>query len=131
MAQTQAIPTQALHDFTNTLSGETVTAAGAKMVGIKTSCTADKDQTYAGITESTESGLTLAVVDSVGAADAVITAVKEFTFGEAATVKGFAATNDAATPLISGICCFAADVSGEKDDKLKCTMTWTLSDETA
>jgi hypothetical protein len=32
---------------------------------------------------------------------------------------------------LMGICCFAADVAMEKDDTLKCTMTWTLSDQTA
>ena len=129
MAQTQEVPLEGLYEAARRLSG-TASTEIESMCCIKTTCTADKDQTAAGITKCTESGLTIANCDSVSEASAVVTAYHTFTAGEAATVKGFGAFNNDDDALM-GICCFNADVVMEKDDTLKCTMTWTLSDQTA
>lgn len=129
MAQTQAIPTQGLTEMAELLAGDAATEIQS-MCCLKTTCTADKDQTSAGVTKATESGMTLVDCDSVAGAAGVITAYHTFTAGEAATIKGFGAWNNDDDALM-GICCFNADAVLEKDDTLKCTMTWTLSDETA
>lgn len=129
MAQTQAIPTEGLTEMAKLLAGDAATEIQS-MCCLKTTCTADKDQTSAGVTKATESGMTLVDCDSVAGAAGVITAYHTFTAGESATIKGFGAWNNDDDALM-GICCFNADVVLEKDDTLKCTMTWTLSDETA
>jgi len=129
MAQTQEVPTEGLVEAAELLAGDAATCIQS-MCCLKTTCTADKDQTAAGVTKCTESGLTIADCDSVAGAAGVITAYHTFTAGAAATVKGFGAFNDDNDALM-GICCFAADVSMEIGDTLKNTMTWTLSDQTA
>ena len=129
MAQTQAIPTEGLVEMGKLLAGDAATEIQS-MCCLKTTCTANADQTSAGVTKATESGMTLADCDSVASAAGVVTAYHTFTAGEAATIKGFGAWNNDDDALM-GICCFNADVVMEKDDTLKCTMTWTLSDETA
>jgi len=110
------------------LAGDAATEIQS-MCLLKTSCTADKDQTSKGVTKATESGCTLVDANSVSAAAGVITAYHTFTAGEAATIKGCGAWNNDDDALM-GIVCYAADVVMEKDDTLKNTFTWTLSDET-
>jgi hypothetical protein len=129
MSQTQEVPTEGLTEMAELLAGDAATEIES-MCCIKTTCTANAAATAAGITKCTESGLTLVNCDSVAAAAGVITAYETFTAGEAATVLGFGAFNNDDDALM-GICCFNAAVSMEKDDTLKCTMTWTLSDQTA
>jgi len=126
MAQTQAVPTEALTEMGELLAGDAATCIESVCL-LKTACTADKDATEAGVTKATESGCTLANADSTAAAAGVITQYHTFTAGEAATIKGCAAFNDD-DDAIMGIVCYAADVSLEKDDTLKNTFTWTLSD---
>ena len=119
-AQTQSPTLEGYNELGLLASG----TGGTKMKSVcclKTACTADDTQTSAGVTKSTESGMTIA--------DATVTAVKTtgasdtvqidhvFTAGEAATVKGFGWWNDTDDKLY-GLCCFAADVVLAKDDTL-------------
>ena len=129
MAQTQAIPTEGLGEMAKWLGEGAGASEIQSMCCLKTACTADKDQTSAGVTKADESGMTLADCDSCTSTGAVITAYHTFTAGAAATIKGFGAWNNDDDALM-GICCYNADVVMEKDDTLKNTMTWTLSDET-
>jgi len=121
MAQTQSPTKEGYGELGKLQSGEAATAVKS-IVCLKTSCTADEDQTASGITKSTESGLTLADADSVKSVkitvdNDTVQVDHVFTAGEAAVVKGFAILNDD-DDVAYGICCFAADVPLESGDKV-------------
>lgn len=121
MPQTQSPTEEGYNEMAKLMAGETATAIKS-IVCLKTSCTADEDQTAAKITKSTESGLTIVDADSVKtvkthADNDTVQVDHVFTAGEAATVKGFAVLNDDNDAVI-GVCCFAADVPLESGDKV-------------
>jgi len=125
MAQSQSPTNEGYGELGKLVSGESATGVKS-CVCIKTSCTADATQTAAGITKSTESGLTIADADSV--ASATTTVANDtvqldhvFTAGADATVKGFGVLNDD-DDVLYGICCFAADVPIESGDTLTVQM---------
>jgi hypothetical protein len=121
MAQTQSPTKEGYGELAKLQAGEAATAVKS-IVCLKTACTADEDQTAAGITKSTESGLTKVDADSVKSVKVTndpdaVQVDHVFTAGEAATVKGFAVLNDD-DDVVYGICCFAADVPLESGDKV-------------
>ena len=121
MAQTQSPTEEGYNEISKLMAGEAASAVKS-IVCLKTSCTADEDQTAVGITKSTESGLTLVNADSVKtvkthADNDTVQVDHVFTAGEAATVKGFAVLNDD-DDVVFGVCCFAADVPLESGDKV-------------
>ena len=129
MPQTQCIPTEGLTEAALHLAAGIATGIKST-VCLKTACTADAAQTYAGMTKCTEAGFTLVNANSVTSTAAVITAYHTHTAGAVATLKGFIYCNDD-DDAIYGICCYAADIPMEVTDTIKNTMTWTLSDVTA
>jgi len=121
MPQTESPTNQGYGELGKLVSGEAATAVKS-VCCIKTTCTADETQTAAGITKSTESGLTLVNADTVASSKTTVdndTVELDhvFTAGEAATVKGFGVFNDDDDVLYM-ICCFAADVNLETSDTL-------------
>ena len=120
-AQTQSPTVEGYNELGLLVSGTGGTAMKS-VCCLKTTCTANDTQTSAGVTKSTESGLTLANADKVSAVKTTgntdtVQIDHVFTAGEAATVKGFGWWNDADDKLY-GLCCFAADVVLAKDDTL-------------
>jgi hypothetical protein len=125
MAQTQATTHEGSAETAKLLAGA-ASSAVAKVVGLKTSCSAVVTATYSGLTQCTETGLTAVAADTVSVVTVSQTndAVQVdhvFTAGEAATVKGFAVLNNDADVCYS-LCCFAADVALESGDKLTVQM---------
>ena len=125
MAQTQSPTNEGYGEIGRRMAGEAATEVES-VVGIKTSCTADETQTYAGITKCTETGLTLANADTVAATDTTVTddtvqLDHVFTAGEAVTVKGFGVCNNDDDVLFA-LCCFNGDVVMETNDTLTVQM---------
>lgn len=125
MAQTQSPTNEGYGELGKLCAGEAATAFKS-VCCIKTTCTADESQTASGITKSTETGLTLVNADTVASAKTTVDndtvqVDHKFTFGETATTKGFGVFNDD-DDVLYGICCFNADISGEKDDTLTVQM---------
>jgi len=124
MAQTQSPTTEGYTEISKLCAGGAASAFKS-MVLIKTSCTADATQTYAGITKCDESGLTLADAtisnETTTVTDDTIRATHEFTAGESATVKGAGVCNDDDDVLFA-LMCFNADVVMESGDKLTPTI---------
>jgi len=131
MAQTQSPTNEGYAEIAKVVSSVTTAmAAGGSGVEsvccLKTTCTADEDQTSAGVTKCTESGLTLANADSVKSSKTTVdndTVELDhvFTAGESATVKGFGIWNDDDDVLFA-LCCFAADVAMQASDTLTVEM---------
>jgi hypothetical protein len=122
MAQTESLTTQGLTEAAKCIGGVTSTGM-TKAGGLKTSCTANTSQNYAGVTWCTESGLTLAAATTTitGAGTDTVQLDHVFTAGEVATVKGFGCANTDGDVLFS-LCCFAADVVMAASDTLTVQM---------
>ena len=125
MAQTQSPTNEGYGELGKLAAGEAATPVKS-VCCIKTTCTADETQTAAGITKSTESGLTLVNADSVKSSQTTVpndTVELDhvFTFGATASVKGFGIFNDDDDVLFA-LCCFNADVNGENGDTLTVEM---------
>ncbi len=121
MAQTQS-PTNEGYGELGKLIAEEAATGVQSVVCIKTSCTANEAQTYAGITKCTESGVSLVDADTVVSsqttvANDTVELDHVFTAGETVTVKGFAICNNDDDVLYM-ICCFAADIPLENTDTL-------------
>lgn len=137
MAQTQSMTQEGIVELVSLMTGEQTLANAAvkSMCLLKTSCTADDDQTSAGVTKATESGCTLADCDAVSSEKTTfdndtIQAYHTFTAGASATIKGAGLWNDADDALIA-IVCFNADVALESSDTLKVTFKIAVTDQTA
>ena len=124
MAQTQSPTTEGYTEASKLLAGGTATAFKS-MILLKTSCTADATQTYAGVTKCDESGCTIADAtisnETTTVTDDTVRATHEFTAGASATVKGAGVCNDD-NDVLFAIVCFNADVSMESGDKLTPTI---------
>ena len=125
MSQTQS-PTNEGYGELGKLVAEELATGVQSVCCLKTTCTADETQTSAGVTKSTESGLTLVDADSVKSSKTTVdndTVELDhvFTAGESATVKGFGIWNND-DDVLYGICCFAADVPMESSDTLTVEM---------
>jgi hypothetical protein len=121
MGQTQSPTSEGYGELGKFLAGEAATKMKS-VCCVKTACTADEDQTAAGITKATESGFTIADAKTVASAKTTVTADTVqldhvFTAGEAATIKGFGWFNDD-DDVLYGICCFAADLTFATSDTL-------------
>jgi len=127
MAQTQSPTKEGYAEIAKLVAGEAANEV-EKVCCIKTSCTADEDQTYAGVTKCTESGVAMAAADTVvtsqtTVANDTVEVDHVFTAGESVTVKGFGIFNNIATPdVLFAICCFAADIPLENTDTLTVEM---------
>ena len=123
MAQTSSLTKEGYAELTKLCCGEAATAVKS-ICCLKTTCTANEDQTSAGVTKCTESGLTIAdgtvTSEKTTVTDDTIQCVHTHTAGEAATVKGAGLWNDDDDQLIA-IVCYAADVSLEASDTIKNT----------
>jgi len=124
MAQTQSPTKEGYGEMCRLICGEETVADNAvkSVVCIKTGCTADEDQTYAGITKCTETGVSIADADSVVSTqttnpDDTVEVDHVFTAGESVTVLGFGVCNDANDKLFM-LCCFNAGVALETSDTL-------------
>lgn len=125
MAQTQSPTNEGYGEFGKLGAGE-ASSAVSKVGGLKTACTANEAQTYAGVTWCTESGLTVVSADSVVSsqttvANDTIELDHVFTAGEAVTVLGFGTVNVDGDVLYA-ICCFDAGVALETSDTLTVEM---------
>ena len=128
MGQTQSPTVEGYNNLAKLWAAEATVANNAvkSVCCLKTSCTADDTQTSAGVTKSTESGVTLVNATTVktvkGTGDNDTVEVDHvFTAGEAATVKGFGVWSDSDAILYS-LCCFAADVALQATDTLTVQM---------
>jgi len=127
MAQTQSPTTEGYAEIAKLVAGAAASEV-EKVCCLKTGCTADAAQTYAGVTKCTESGVSMAVADTVvvsttTATDDTVEVDHVFTAGEAVTVKGFGIFNNEATPdVLFALCCFAADIPLENTDTLTVEM---------
>jgi len=125
MAQTDSLCSQGYTEIGKLMAGEAATVP-SKIVLIKTSCTADADQTYAGITKCTEDGLAIAAgtptSETTTIADDTLQVVHEFTTGAgvSVTVLGHGLVNTDGDVLFS-ICCYNAGIALEAGDKINCT----------
>lgn len=123
MAQTQSPTKEGYAEIAKLVAGEAA-AEVEKVCCLKTACTADEDQTYAGVTKCTESGVSMVAADTVVTSTTTVTddtveVDHVFTAGEAVTVKGFGVFNNEATPdVVYMVCCFAADIPLENTDTL-------------
>ena len=125
MAQTQSPTTEGYAEIAKLVAGEGATEVES-IVCIKTDCTADASQTYAGITKCDESGVALAAADTVvtsttTATDDTVEVDHVFTAGESVTVKGFGICNNDDDVLFA-LCCFNADIPLENGDTLTVEM---------
>jgi hypothetical protein len=126
MVQTESLTAEGYGEMCRLLTGEETVADNAvkSICCLKTSCTADESQTSAGVTKSTESGLTIADAtvssEKTTETDDTIQAYHTHTAGESATVKGAGLWCDADDHLIA-IVCYASDVAMESSDTLKNT----------
>lgn len=125
MSQTQSPTTQGYGEIGKHMAGESATPVN-KVGGLKTTCTANEAQNYAGVTWCTESGLIVVAADTVVSsqttvANDTVELDHVFTAGEAVTVKGFGTANTDGDVLFA-ICCFAADVSLQTSDTLTVEM---------
>lgn len=125
MAQTESPTNEGYGELGKLVAGELATEVES-VCCIKTICTADESQTAAGITKSTESGLTIANADTVKSSKTTVdndTVELDhvFTAGATATVKGFGIFNND-DDVLYGICCFASDVAMENTDTLTVEM---------
>jgi len=111
MAQTESLTKEGYGELGKLEAGEA--ASGFKsVVCIKTSCTADEDQTYAGITKATESGFTIVDADTVASVQTTnpndtVQVDHVFTAGADLACLGFACCNDE-DDVAFLVCCFAA-----------------------
>ncbi len=126
MSQTESPTSQGYVAAAKMLAGESTTDKVKSVCCIKTSCTADETQTSAGVTKSTESGLTLVDANTVATvsgtyANDTIQLDHKFTAGATATVKGFGVWSDD-DDVLYAICCFAADANMESADTLTVQM---------
>ena len=123
MAQTESGTTQGYAEIAKLVAGEAATKA-AKVCCLKTACTADATQTYAGVTKCTESGVsmvaaTTVVTSQTTVANDTVEMDHVFTAGEPVTVLGFGLFNNEATPdVLFMLCCFAAAIPLENTDTL-------------
>jgi len=125
MAQTQSTTTQGYAEAAKLLAGEAATEVQS-IVCIKTSCTANDTQTYAGITKCTESGVSLVDADSVKTsqttvANDTVEVDHVFTAGETVTVLGFGVCNND-DDVLYALCCFNAECAMENTDTLTVEM---------
>jgi len=125
MAQTQSPTNEGYGELGKLVAGEAATEVQS-VVCIKTSCTANEAQTYAGITKCSESGVSLVDADTVVSsqttvANDTVELDHVFTAGETVTVKGFGVCNNDDDVLFA-ICCFAADIPLENTDTLTVEM---------
>lgn len=127
MVQTQSPTKEGYAEIAKLVAEETATGV-EKVCCIKTSCTANEDQTYAGVAKCTESGVSMAAADTVVTSTTTVSndtveVDHIFTAGEAVTVKGFGIFNNEVTPdVLFAICCFAADIPLENTDTLTVEM---------
>lgn len=127
MVQTQSPTKEGYAEIAKLIAGEAATEV-EQICCIKTACTANEDQTYAGITKCTESGVSMVDADTVVTSQTTVPndtveVDHVFTAGEAVTVKGFGIFNHEVTPdILYAICCFAADIPLENTDTLTTEM---------
>lgn len=127
MVQTQSPTKEGYAEIAKLVAGEAANEL-ERIVCIKTSCTADEDQTYAGITKCTESGVLQVDADTVitsqtTVANDTVEVDHEFTAGESVTVKGFGVLNHLEpADVLFALCCFAADIPLENTDTLTVEM---------
>jgi hypothetical protein len=125
MAQTQSPTNEGYGELGKFVSGEAATVVKS-VCCLKTTCTADETQTSAGVTKSSESGLTLVDADTVASSKTTVDndtvqLDHKFTAGATATVKGFGIWNDD-DDVLYALCCFNADVALESGDTLTVQM---------
>ncbi len=116
MAQTESPTLEGYNQLGKLLAGEVTLANKAmkSVVCIKTACTANDAQTYAGITKCTDTGLDLMDAATVKSAKTTgdndtVQIDNVFTAATGDTVLGFGWMSDDDLSLY-GICCFAAGV---------------------
>jgi hypothetical protein len=123
MAQTQSPTKEGYVEAVKLLTGAVATAVKS-IVLIETSVTVNEDQTYAGITKVTKSGLSIAdgtvsIVQTTVAGDTA-QVTHQFTAGESASILGFGVCNDD-NDVLYMLCGFAAAQALESGDLLTCT----------
>lgn len=128
MVQNDSLTKEGYGEMAKYLAGEAATAVKSVCL-LKTSCTADEDQTSAGVTKATESGCTIAdaTVSTVKTTNDndTVQVVHTHTAGEAATIKGAGVWNDDDDVLLM-IVCYAADLALESSDTVKNTFKMQL-----
>ena len=121
MAQTSALTNEGFAEWTKLICGEAATKTRSVCL-IKTSCTANATQTYAGITQCSESGLTIAdgtvTSEKTTVTDDTVRVVHTHTAGASATVLGGGFCNDDNDQL-EGIVCYNASLAIESGDTIK------------
>ena len=127
MAQTQSPTTQGYAEIAKLVAGEAANEV-EKVCCIKTACTANEAQTYAGVTKCTESGVSMVpaatvVTSQTTVANDTVEVDHVFTAGVTVTVLGFGIFNNLVTPdVLFAICCFAAAIPLENTDTLTVEM---------
>ncbi len=128
MAQVESPTKEGYTELAKLLSGQAATAAKS-IVLIKTTITADEDQTYSGITKVTETGLSIAdgTVTNVTTTNAYDSAKvnHKFTAGASVTLLGFGVCNDD-NDVLYMICAFDGSVSVASSDTIDCTGTMQI-----
>lgn len=125
--QTQSPTNEGYGEIAKLVAGETANEV-ERIVCIKTSCTANEAQTYAGITKCTESGVLEAAADTVvtsqtTVANDTVEVDHVFTAGETVTVLGFAILNNLTPSDVAfALCCFASGIPLENTDTLTVEM---------
>jgi len=125
MAQTQSPTNEGYGEIGKIVAGEAATPVDC-VGGLKTTCPTDETANHAGVTWSSESGLTEVAADSVKSSKTTVdndTVELDhvFTAGESATVVGFGTTNTDKDVLFAW-CCFNAPVAMESFDTLTVEM---------
>jgi hypothetical protein len=126
LAQTQSSTTEGYTEIGKIMAGEASTVP-TKIVLIKTSCTADATQTYAGITKCTEDGLAIAAgtctSETTTVTDDTVQVTHQFTTGAgvSVTVLGAGLVNTDGDVLFM-LTCFNAGIALEAGDTLTPTL---------
>jgi len=128
MGQTESYTKEGMAEMVKLCCGESATKIRSICL-LKTACTADEDQTSAGVTKCTESGCTIAdgtvTSEKTTVTDDTIQVVHTHTAGASATVKGAGLWNDDDDQLIA-IVCYAADIALVSADTCKNTFSLQL-----
>lgn len=125
MSQVDSLCSQGYSEIGKIMAGE-ASSVPSKIVLIKTSITADADQTYSGITKCTEDGLAIAAgtctSETTTITDDTLQVTHEFTAGAgvSVTVLGHGLVNTDADVLFS-ICAYNAGLALEAGDKITAT----------
>lgn len=129
MAQTQSATNEGLGELGLLVSGGAATGPKS-IVLIKTSCTANAAQTYAGITKATESGFAIGdgtvTVQTTSQTNDTVRVVKTHTAGATLTVLGAGMCNNDDDQLYM-LVCYNAGLAMESGDTLQNTLSIQFS----